>query len=319
MPPMLELGNSIYQIDVHDQGTPERTSCYLIVGERTALIETGPAPGSVYLKEAFRELGLLPHQVDYIIVTHIHLDHSGGAGVMAVELPRAKILVHPRGARHLIDPSRLIAGAKAVYGERFEGFFGDILPVPEERVYSPGDGETLDLGRGRVLTFFHTLGHARHHFVVYDQSSQGVFSGDALGVRYQALSGLAGYDFTLPSTPPSEFDPAAATETIDRMLGLPLEQIYFTHFGRAEGAPAILSRYRKLLAAFEETGRRVTASGGGAGEIEAALWDLVMSELSAHGVKDREHPAIKPLDLDMELNAAGIAYYLFSGARHLTY
>jgi len=310
MSSIINLGHNIYQIDVYDQGMPERTACYLIAADKVTLVETGATPGAVYLKAALKSLGIPPEKVETIIVTHIHLDHAGAAGVMARDLPEARVLVHPRGARHLIDPSRLIAGAKAVYGERFDDFFGDVLPVQEKRVHIPEDGETLDLGGGRVLTFYHTLGHARHHFVIHDPASRGLFSGDAAGLRFHALSKLVGHDFTLPSSSPSEFDPPAAIEALDRMSGLELDNIYFAHFGKATGAPAILARNRELVAAFEAIGRRVFAAGGGAKKIEEALWELVMQELAKYGINDREHPAVKFLELDMELNAEGIAYYL---------
>ncbi|MCL6559523.1 MAG: MBL fold metallo-hydrolase [Firmicutes bacterium] len=310
MADMIDLGNNIYQIDVCEQGMPGRTSCYLIAAEKVALIETGAAPGAGHLTAALKDLDIAPEKVKYIIVTHIHLDHAGAAGVLVRELPEAKVLVHPRGARHLIDPSRLIAGARAVYGDRFERFFGEILPVPADRVHTPEDGETLDLGGGRVLTFYHTPGHARHHMVIHDQAVRGVYSGDALGVRFHALSKLVGFDFTLPSTPPSEFDPPAALETMDRIIRLSLENIYFTHFGKAAGAPAILARNRKLLEAYEDAGRRVYESGGGSKEIEKVLWEMVMQELKQYGVTDKEHPAVKFMELDIELNAGGIAYYL---------
>ena len=307
---VLSLGNDVYLVDIHDQGESERTSCYIIAAEKVALIETGAAPGAGYLMAALKNLGISPEQVEFIIVTHIHLDHSGGAGVMAAKLPNSRVIVHPRGARHLIDPSRLIAGAKAIYKDRFDDLFGTVLPVPKERVYTPEDGETLDLGGGRSLTVYHTPGHARHHFVIHDPASQGIFSGDALGIRFYALSKLLGRDFTLPSTPPSEFDPQAVVEVIDRIIKLDLENIYFTHFGKASGAPAILARNRELVGDFEATGRQVFTSGGGSEEVEGALWQLVMQELTQYGVVDREHPAVKFLELDMELNAAGIVDYL---------
>ncbi|MFX4262212.1 MBL fold metallo-hydrolase [Pelotomaculum propionicicum] len=309
MPLIVDLGCNIHQIDVCDQ-EPERTSCYLIAAEKVALIETGPAPGTFYIMKALKNLGIPPEKVDYIIVTHIHLDHAGGAGTMTRELPRAKVLAHPRGARHLVDPARLVAGARAIYGDSFERLFGEILPVPGERVYTPADGETLDLGGGRTLIFYHTPGHARHHFVVHDPASRGVFSGDALGVRFQSLSKLAGSDFTLLSTPPSEFDPAAAMETLDRAGRLDLEYIYFTHFGRAGGVSSILTRLKEQVIIFETIGRRVLADGGGAREIEKALWEMVMGQVAEYGFNDREHPAIKFLGLDIRLNAEGINHYL---------
>lgn len=309
LPAIVNLGSGVYQIDVCDQET-ERTSCYLILADKVALIETGPTPGTVYIKDALKTLGIVPEKVDYIIVTHIHLDHAGGAGIMARDLPKAKVFVHPRGARHLIDPARLTAGARAIYGDDFDRLFGEILPVPAERICTPADGDTLDLGGGRTLTFFHTPGHARHHFVLYDPASRGIFSGDALGVRFQALSNLIGSDFTLLSTPPSEFDPVSAIETIDRVSRLNPEYIYFTHYGRGGGVKAILARLREQVSDFESAGRRIHASGGGPREIEEALWEMVMDQLAAYGLEDRAHPAIKFLDLDLRLNAEGIDHYL---------
>jgi len=309
MPVITNLGGGIYQIDVCDQ-EPERTACYLILADKIALIETGPAPGTVHIKDALKKLGIPREQVDYIIVTHIHLDHAGGAGVMARDLPRAKVYVHPRGARHLIDPARLAAGARAIYGESFDRLFGAILPVPGERVCTPADGEILDLGGGRILTFYHTPGHARHHIIIHDPASRGVFSGDTLGVRFQALSRLVGSDIILLSTPPPEFDPAGMIETLDRVAGLDLDYIYFAHYGRAGGVSAILAYLKDQLHAFEALGRRLLVSGGGAGEIERAIRDMVMDQVAIYGLKDSEHPAIKFMELDIRLNAAGINHYL---------
>lgn len=309
MPVITNLGGGIYQIDVCDQ-EPERTACYLILADKIALIETGPAPGTVHIKDALKKLGIQREEVDYIIVTHIHLDHAGGAGVMARDLPRAKVFVHPRGARHLIDPARLAAGARAIYGESFDRLFGAVLPVPGERVCTPADGEILDLGGGRVLTFYHTPGHARHHIIIHDPASRGVFSGDTLGVRFQALSRLVGSDIILLSTPPPEFDPAGMIKTLDRAAGLDLDYIYFAHYGRAGGVSAILAYLKDQLHAFEALGRRLLVSGGGAGEIERAIRDMVMDQVAIYGLKDSEHPAIKFMELDIRLNAAGINHYL---------
>lgn len=309
MSSIVSLGNNIYQIDVYDQGMPNRTSCYLIAGEKVALIETGPTPGTGYLTAGLKIIGIPPEKVDYIIVTHIHLDHAGGVGVMAKELPNALVFVHPRGARHLIDPSQLIAGTKSIYKKHFDDFFGHILPVPKERIHTPEDGETLDLGGSRLLTFYYSPGHANHHFVIHDPISRGVFSGDALGVRIHALSELVGRDFVLPFTPPSEFDPLAAKNTLNRMRGLNLKNIYFAHFGKAEGAPAILARNIELLDAYEAIGQRVFASGGNSKEIKELLWELLKGELAKYGVTDREHSMLKLFELDINLNAEGIAHY----------
>ncbi len=305
----VDLGNGIYQIDLYDQ-EPCRTNSYLILSDRVALVETGPAPGVTHITDALASLSVPLEKVEYIIVSHIHLDHAGGAGSLARQLTKAKVYVHPRGARHLIDPSRLAAGARAIYGASFDSLFGEVLPVSPDRVYTPADGETLDLGGGRLLDFYFTPGHARHHFVVHDPASRGVFGGDALGLRFFALSELLGFDFTLPSTPPPEFDPAAAADTIDQIFGLEPEFIYFSHYGKAAGTPAILRRLKQQIEVFESIGRKVFNSGGRVKEIEDALWELVMGEASKYKTLDREHPAIRFLELDLKLNAGGIAHYL---------
>lgn len=306
---VINLGDNIYQVDVCDQGVSERTSCYIILAEKVAIFETGATPGIGRLVEAAKSLGVSPEQLAYIVVSHIHLDHSGGTGALLREFPNARIWVHPRGAKHLIDPSRLMNAARQLYGASFEVLFGDIYPVPEERVHTPEDGENLDLGGGRTLTIYHTPGHARHHMVLHDPASRGIFSGDCLGGHYPFVSRLIGRPYILPITPPSEFDPAAYMETFDRMAGLNLENIYFTHFGRVAGASDVITRNKELVRVFAETGRHVLAAGGGIKEIEEALWSMLWGELSQYGEFNREQSIIDSLATDMGLNAGGIAKY----------
>ena len=206
----------------------------------------------------------------YIIVTHIHLDHSGGAGQLARELPESQIIVHPRGARHLIDPSRLVAGARQLYGERFDEYFGEILPVPAERIHTPEDGETLELEEGRSLTIYHTPGHARHHLVVNDPAGKGLFSGDAVGSCYPALSRLIERDYILPSHP-SEFDPPTFVETLERLRTLDARIFILLTSGEL-GSQSIFSRVRELVVTFAEIGRSILDSGAGLKRYEATLW-----------------------------------------------
>lgn len=306
---VISLGENIYQVDVNYQGEPERTSCYIILAEKAAIFETGATPGIGRLVEALKDLGVPPGQLAYIIVSHIHLDHAGGAGALIREFPNARVLVHPRGARHLVDPSRLINAARQLYGASFDVLFGDIYPVPEERVHTPEEGEALDLGGGRVLTIYHTPGHARHHMVIYDPASRGIFSGDCLGGHYPLLSRLIGRPYVLPITPPSEFDPAAFMETFDRLNRLDLENVYFTHFGKVTGASGIIARNRELVRVYAETGRHMLAAGGGVKDIEEALWSMLWGELSQYGEFKHEKSIIDLLASDMGLNAGGIANY----------
>ncbi|TEB14179.1 Diflavin flavoprotein A 1 [Pelotomaculum sp. FP] len=306
---VISLGENIYQVDVNYQGEPERTSCYIILAEKAAIFETGATPGIGRLVEALKDLGVPPGQLAYIIVSHIHLDHAGGAGALIREFPNARVLVHPRGARHLVDPSRLINAARQLYGASFDVLFGDIYPVPEERVHTPEEGEALDLGGGRVLTIYHTPGHARHHMVIYDPASRGIFSGDCLGGHYPLLSRSIGRPYVLPITPPSEFDPAAFMETFDRLNRLDLENVYFTHFGKVTGASGIIARNRDLVRVYAETGRHMLAAGGGVKDIEEALWSMLWGELSQYGEFKHEKSIIDLLASDMGLNAGGIANY----------
>ncbi|HBC93846.1 MAG TPA: MBL fold metallo-hydrolase [Pelotomaculum sp.] len=306
---VISLGENIYQVDVNYRGEPERTSCYIILAEKAAIFETGATPGIGRLVEALKDLGVSPGQLAYIIVSHIHLDHAGGAGALIREFPDARVVVHPRGARHLVEPSRLINAARQLYGASFDVLFGDIYPVPEERVHTPEEGETLDLGSGRMLSIYHTPGHARHHMVLYDPASRGIFSGDCLGGHYPLLSRLIGRPYVLPITPPSEFDPAAFMETFDRLNRLDLEDVYFTHFGKVAGASGIIARNRELVRVYAETGRHMLAAGGGVKDIEEALWSMLWGELSQYGEFKQEQSITELLASDMGLNAGGIANY----------
>lgn len=310
MEPVVNYGKGVYLVDVHDQGIPGRTCSYLLAGEKVTIIETGPAPGLSHLLGAIKSIGAVPEEVGTIIVTHIHLDHAGAAGELASLCKNAKIFVHPKGARHLADPSRLIAGAKQAYGELFEKFFGEVLPVPEARLHAPGDGEKLDLGGGREVVFYHSPGHARHHMVVYDRATRGIFSGDAAGVRLYTLSRQIGRDYILPSTPASAFDAREYVASLERFAALAPEYVFFTHFGRAADAGAVFARNKNCLEAQVAVARQILAKGGSVKEVEAALWEMVFRELAHHRINDRNGLPEKSLALDMDLNAQGLVHYL---------
>lgn len=310
MDPLIDFGNGVYLVDVRDQGIPGRTGSYLLAGERLTIIETGPAPGLPHLLGAIESIGATPADVGAIIVSHIHLDHAGGAGELARRCECAKVFVHPKGARHLADPSRLIAGAKEAYGELFEGFFGEVLPVPESRIYAPGDGEVLDLGGGREVVFYHSPGHAHHHMVVYDRVTRGIFSGDSAGIRLNSLSRHIGRDYILPSSPPSAFNLREYIATLDRLAALKPEYVFFTHFGRAGDASAVFARNKTFLEAEVAVAGQIMVRGGTVKEVEEALWEMVVRELADYRIKDRCSLPEKSLALDMELNAEGIVHYL---------
>ncbi|MEY8263748.1 MAG: MBL fold metallo-hydrolase, partial [Bermanella sp.] len=229
----LDLGWGITQLDTAFQ-RPNMAACYIMqdAGE-VAIIETGTKDTVPLIFACLQQLGLKPEQVKYIIPTHVHLDHAGGVGRLMQQLPNATLVVHEKGARHMIDPSKLQAGASAVYGEaEFNKTYGDLLPVAKERIISPLDNEQLTLGQ-RTLTFLDTPGHARHHFCVYDEVSQGFFSGDTFGLAYQELTNENGA-FLMVTTTPVQFDPDALKNSIDKLMAMQPQRMFLTHYGVLE-------------------------------------------------------------------------------------
>src|SRR5699024_3313227 len=202
-----DWGNGIRMIDGYDLGLPGRTGIYVLEEEELTLVETGPSPSVPYILKGLEELGYRPEAVRNVIVTHIHLDHAGGAGLLLQSCPEARVGVHPRGARHLADPSRLIQGARMVEGAQFASLSDPTVPIREERILVRQDQETLSIGPDRTLTFLDSPGHAKHHFSIYDPVSRGLFTGDTAGVQYMQSKEF-GFPFYLPTTSPNQFDPS---------------------------------------------------------------------------------------------------------------
>jgi glyoxylase-like metal-dependent hydrolase (beta-lactamase superfamily II) len=259
--------------------------------------------------------------VSHVVVTHVHLDHAGGAGVLMRSLPRAKLVVHPRGARHLVDPTKLVAGSIAVYGEaRFRELYGEIPPVPADRVVEAGDGFALDLG-GRPLRFLDAPGHARHHFVVLDEASRGFFTGDTFGLSYRECD-VDGRPFMFPTTTPVQLDPPALHGSIDRMMAERPERMYLTHFGVLEGNVA--GAAEALHRAIDEHVRRARAVPPGTpaarhAALRDSLAEQLLDSLAAHGGArgaplSRER-ALELFETDLDLNAQGLLVWLDTPAQ----
>jgi glyoxylase-like metal-dependent hydrolase (beta-lactamase superfamily II) len=304
---VLHVGHDVYQFDLLESGEQGRTSSYVIRGEKNAIVDVGSSHARARILEAIAEIGLTPEQIDFVIITHIHLDHSGGVGYLLPDLPNATVVCHPRAARHLIDPTRLIAGASAVYGDDLERIFGKILPVPQERVLIREDCETIDLGGGHLLTFYDTPGHARHHFSVYDAGSKGIFTGDTVGIRY--VPELTGWDFIsmFPSTSPSEFDLAAVHHTIERLEKLGAERIYHAHFGMTEPASYAFARTRETAADFDRLARTAFEPGMAWEPLAEQIREYIRTDLAKAG---HEVHDLSGIELDIELNAKGLIYVL---------
>ncbi len=224
-PSVREVEPGVTQIDHDFRGAPGIIASWLVVdGDDVALVEAGPASTTPTLLAGVRAAGVDPASITRILVTHIHLDHSGAAGGLLEHCPRATVHVHPLGARHLVDPSKLLASAGRVYGALMRPLWGDTLPVPADRVRPAVDGETIVVGRRR-LRAVETPGHAAHHHAFLDEGSGACFAGDVAGVR------LDGVRFVRPPTPPPEFDPEAWRASIGRLRAANPRRLYLTHFG----------------------------------------------------------------------------------------
>ncbi|MBM7649123.1 glyoxylase-like metal-dependent hydrolase (beta-lactamase superfamily II) [Bacillus ectoiniformans] len=309
----VDLGHDISIIDVFDLGGENRTGSYVIHAEEITIVETSASPSIPYLLEGLKTLGIDPSDVKNIIVTHIHLDHAGGAGLLLQACPNAKVVVHPKGKRHLADPSRLIQGAKAVYGERFDELFDPIVPIPEESLVVKSDGETLQIGENRVLTFLDTPGHANHHFSIYDPYSKGIFTGDTIGVTYPDLLS-EGVEIYLPSTSPNQFNPEAMLEAVDRIEELKVERIYFGHYGMSKNPAEVYKQIRYWLPKYLEAGKQILAENSHLGFEEQSealfnhIFSMVMKDMKEK-VSEKNH-AFEIAQLDAEVSAMGIIDYL---------
>ncbi len=270
-----------------------------------AVLETGTSHSFAALGQLLAERNIEPAQIRYIIPTHVHLDHAGGAGTMMAALPDAQLLIHPRGAQHMVDPERLVDSAIAVYGEQtFRELYGEIKPVDPKRIRQLDDGECIDLG-GRRLEVRHTRGHANHHFCVWDEVSSGWFSGDMFGVSYPWFR-FAGGDFLLPSTTPTQFDPDAYRTSLRLLEGYDPQRMYLTHYGElgysAEKSALLeqqIDTYCELAALhFNDVGK-----------LQQSLSDYSVDLLQQSAAGAPQSQLREWLAFDIELNALGLQYW----------
>ncbi|HEX9050682.1 MAG TPA: MBL fold metallo-hydrolase [Anaeromyxobacter sp.] len=290
---------------------PRLAAAYLVRGEDSAaIVETGAASAVPRLLAALAAQGLSPGDVSHVVVTHVHLDHAGGAGALVRELPRATLVAHPRGARHLVDPSKLVAGTIEVYGEeRFRALYGELVPVPAARVVEAPEGFAIDLGRRR-LRVLDAPGHARHHLVLLDEASRGFFTGDAFGLSYRETDGPAG-PFLFPTTTPVQLDPPALHATIDRMVAERPLRMYLTHYGAIEGDVAgFAARVHRALDEHVRRAREAPAGPGRNAAIRDALEAQLLEDLARHGAPIARAEALGVFAADLELNAQGLGVWL---------
>ncbi len=289
---------------------PRMAACYLVeAGDAVAVIETGTNDTVPRVLRALAARGRTPEDVQYVIVTHVHLDHAGGAGSLMQACPNAIFLVHPRGARHMIDPSKLEASVRQVYGDEvFNRDYGTLVPIPEVRTRMVEDGETLLLG-DRPLLFRDTPGHASHHFCIWDEATRGWFTGDTFGLSYRELDTDRG-PFIFPTTTPIQFHPGALKASVEKLMAKGPKWMYLTHFGRignlARLAGELLLRIDELVAIAEfhsDAERRGKV-------IAAAMLDHLEDAARDHGVALSSEEFNAVVANDVQLNTQGLEFWL---------
>lgn len=291
---------------------PGFNASHLIVEDGQAVfVDVGVSFAVPVLLEVLRQKQIPPENVYYVIVTHVHLDHAGGAGVLLQHLPRAKLIVHPKGARHLISPERLIKGTLAVYGEEHtKVLFGEIIPVPRERVIEAAHKYRVSLN-GREFLFLDTPGHARHHICIVDEKSRGIFTGDTFGVSLREFDTEKGA-FIFPTSAPVQFDPESLHASIDLLMSYQPEKMYLTHFGCVTEIPRLATDLHEGIDQLVALANHITSEAEERRqELSKGIGDLFLSRLqSQHGCTlDREH-IMTLLAPDIAMNVQGLEVWL---------
>ena len=286
-------------------------AAYLMIEDgHAAFIDTGTNHSVPRLLEALQGAGLTRDAVDYVIPTHVHLDHAGGAGALMKELPRATLVVHPLGASHLIDPQRLVMSATGVYGpEEMARSYGTVVPVAAERVQRSFDGMVLNLGGSRPLTFLDTPGHARHHHCIWDERSRGFFTGDTFGLSYREFDD-ADAAWLMPTTTPVQFEPRALRASVERLLAHEPESLYLTHYGRVGDVARLGALFLEQLDAMVALALSLPATHERHAALMRGFEAIHLRSLRDHGCTLDDARVHELLALDLELNAQGVEIWL---------
>jgi glyoxylase-like metal-dependent hydrolase (beta-lactamase superfamily II) len=311
-PTFEDLGHGITAIDT-GYVRPFFDASHLVVQDgRAAFVDVGTNHSVPGLLAALEAKGLPRESVDFVIVTHVHLDHAGGAGEMMRRLPRARLVVHPRGARHMVDPSKLWAGAAAVFGEQAVlRSYGTLVPVDPARIIEAPEGFTLELG-GRPLRFLDTPGHARHHFCVWDEASRSMFTGDTFGLSYRELASVRGA-FVLPTTTPVQFEPEALLASIDRLVAHGPAAMLLTHYSRVVEVERLAEDLRRQTRELVALGRAEDGKPGRATRLRRGVEELFLGWVRDHGTPLPPDSVRQLLAVDVELNAQGLEVWLDRG------
>jgi glyoxylase-like metal-dependent hydrolase (beta-lactamase superfamily II) len=304
-----QLNDGITAVDTEYMRLLQDASHLIVEGGRAAFVDTGTNDSVALLVDALHQQDLDVAAVDYVFLTHIHLDHAGGAGLLMRELPNARCVVHPRGIAHMIDPTRLIAGTQAVYGvQETREMYGEILPIDASRCEVAEDGQCFDFN-GRELRTLHTEGHALHHYSLHDPASQGVFTGDSFGISYRELDTAAG-EFIFPTSTPTHFDPDAAHVSIDLIMACNPKQLYLTHYSRVRDLERLATDMHAGIDAYAEIALRNKDADDLQAAIQPDMSDYLKSSARAHGFKGDDEALQAILEIDIVLNTQGLVSWL---------
>ncbi|HYF47376.1 MAG TPA: MBL fold metallo-hydrolase [Acidimicrobiales bacterium] len=293
-----QIAPGVHEVDTLLGGWERVTSGYVVDGDETALVETGSQSSVPALLTALEELGIGAGDLAHVVVTHIHLDHAGGVGDVARAFPNATVHVHEKGARHLVDPAKLVDSAAMVYGDLLDSLYGRLTPTEAARVHVLEDGEELRLGPDRVLTTVDSPGHAKHHLALHDSVSGLLFVGDAVGVRLPDAGVLR------PATPPPDFDLDQALTSIQKFAARRPTGIALAHYGLVPDAESVLDEATEILTRWAEVAEAAWREGR---DIAAALDAAFGGDL--HDVPEEHRETLETLN-GIHSNAAGFRRWL---------
>lgn len=308
-PSLLEFGHGITAIDT-DYVRPLLDASHLIVRDgRAAFVDTGTTHSVPKLLAALEYKNIVRDAVDYVLLTHVHLDHAGGAGELMRHLPNARLLVHPRGAAHMVEPGKLIAGTQAVYGAaEFARLYGEIPPIPAQRVLSVEDGQRIRLGNSE-LQLIHTPGHALHHYSIVDADSRSIFTGDTFGISYRVFDTAKGA-FVFPATTPVHFDPDQAHASLDRIMSYEPRACFLTHYSRVTDLARLAADMHAGIDKLVEIARSCVAAQDRLGDMKQKIHTWLVACVRAHGCTLDQETVDSWLAMDVDLNAKGLLVWL---------
>jgi len=309
-PNIIDYDHGISAID-SEYYRPGLAAIHLIVeGSTAALVDTGTFFSVPGVMEVLCQKDISPENISYVFLTHIHLDHAGGAGEFMRLFPNAKLVAHPRAVRHMVDPSRLIKSTMAVYGEeKFRRMYGEIRPVDASRIIEAADNFHIKMN-GRTLLFIDTPGHARHHFCIFDERSRSFFTGDTFGVSYREFD-VDGMEFVFPTTTPVQFDPLAAHHSLDRIMSYDPQYAFLTHYSRIGNLTHHASMLHDLIDDYVTIASNTyNQRADGNVLLVKELGELLAQRIKSHGCILPQNEIHDLLSMDVNLNAEGLKCWL---------